>query len=42
MKVEGKTWSDVSILNQIKEFIHETLDVPVNFVLVNLYHNGDG
>jgi alkylated DNA repair dioxygenase AlkB len=41
VKVEGKTWSDVPILNTIKEYIHEKLKIPVNFVLVNFYQNGD-
>jgi alpha-ketoglutarate-dependent dioxygenase alkB family protein 2 len=41
VKVEGKTWSDVPILNTIKEYIHEKLNIPVNFVLVNFYQNGD-
>jgi alpha-ketoglutarate-dependent dioxygenase alkB family protein 2 len=41
VKVEGKTWTDVPILNTIKEYLHEKLNIPVNFVLVNFYRNGD-
>ena len=41
INVDGKTWDDVPVLNQIKEFIHSELKIPVNFVLVNLYKNGD-
>jgi alpha-ketoglutarate-dependent dioxygenase alkB family protein 2 len=41
VNVEGKTWNDVPILNNIKEYIHKKLNVPVNFVLVNLYRDGN-
>jgi alpha-ketoglutarate-dependent dioxygenase alkB family protein 2 len=41
VSVEGKIWKNVPILNNIKEYIHNKLNVPVNFVLVNLYRDGN-
>jgi len=41
VKVEGNFWCDVPTLKTIKEVIWEKLDIPVNFVLVNLYRNGN-
>jgi len=41
VEVKGKTWSDIPSLNKMKEYIWEKLDVPVNFVLVNMYRDGN-
>lgn len=41
VKVEGKSWEDAPILNNIKEYIHDHLGFPVNFVLINLYRDGN-
>jgi alpha-ketoglutarate-dependent dioxygenase alkB family protein 2 len=41
VSIEGKTWNDAPILNNIKEYIHKELNVPVIFVLVNLYRDGN-
>lgn len=39
--IGGKIWDDVPFLNHIKEYINEELKIPVNFVLVNLYQDGN-
>lgn len=41
IKINGEDWGNVPTLNNIKKIIHEKLKIPVNFVLVNLYRDGN-
>ena len=41
VKIDGKNWNSVPILNKSKEYIHEKLKVPVNYLLVNMYRDGN-
>lgn len=41
VSVEAKSWEESPILCKIKDFIHENYKIPVNFVLVNLYRDGN-
>lgn len=41
INVKGNNWDDVPMLKELRDIIHEKLDVPVNYVLVNMYEDGE-
>ena len=41
VSVEAKPWEESPILSTIRDFVHENYKIPVNFVLVNLYRDGN-
>ena len=41
ISVKGNTWEDAPNLKKIKDIIHKKLNIPVNYVLVNLYEDGN-
>lgn len=40
-KVKAKRWEESATLEKIKDFIKEELKIPITYVLVNLYRNGE-